>query len=173
VEATGEQLDALEEAIVDQPDQAAMTRLHAARRLLLALHRSMWRQRDALGQMLRNEDAPFGEAVRVYLRDAHDHSLQVLDAIETYRDMAVGLMDVYLSSVSNRTNEVMKTLTVMATIFIPLTFIAGVYGMNFEHMPELRWRHGYAAIWIAMATVAAALVWWFRRRGWLGRRRDP
>jgi magnesium transporter len=169
VEEIGEVLDALEEEIVARPDQRTLARLHAVRRTLLVIHRSVWRQRDALGQMLRHEGAPFGEGVRVYVRDVHDHALQVLDASETYREMAVGLMDVYLSSVSRRLNEVMKTLTVMATIFMPLTFIVGVYGMNFEHMPELRWRYGYALVWGVIAAVSVALLWWFRRRGWLER----
>ncbi len=106
--------------------------------------------------------------MRVYLRDAHDHASQILDVIETYREMAIGLMDVYLSSVNNRMNEIVKTLTIMASIFIPLTFIAGVYGMNFENMPELEWRYGYPAVWAVMLAAAAGLLLWFRRRGWLG-----
>jgi magnesium transporter len=169
IEQVGEVLDELEEEITAKPGHSALRRLHAVRRTLLALHRSMWRQRDALGHMLRSDGAPFSEAVRVYVRDAYDHALQVLDTVETYRDMCVSLMDVYLSSVSNRLSEVMKTLTVMASIFIPLTFIVGVYGMNFEHMPELRWRYGYPGIWIVIVAVSLALLWWFRRRGWLER----
>jgi magnesium transporter len=169
VETLGELLDQLEEEIVEHPAQSALPRLHTARRALLALHRTMWRQRDALAQMLRvGDEDPFGEAVRVYLRDAHDHTLQVLDAVETYRELAVSLMDLYLSSVSNRLNEVMKTLTIVATIFIPLTFIVGVYGMNFEYMPELQRRWGYPAVWGVILVVSAGLLLWFRRRGWLG-----
>ena len=168
IESLGELLEDLEEEIMDRPGRDALTRLHAVRRVLLTLHRTMWRQRDALGQILRGDGNPFGEEVRVYFRDAHDHSLQVLDAIESYREITVGLMDVYLSSISNRLNEVMKTLTIMATIFIPLTFIVGIYGMNFDHMPELRWRWGYFAVWGVMIAVSLTLLWWFRRRGWLG-----
>jgi magnesium transporter len=168
LETLGELLDDLEEEIVNRPERATLGRLHAIRRTLLALHRSMWRQRDALGQMIRSEGSPFGESVRLYLRDAHDHCLQVLDTVDTYREMTVGLMDVYLSSVSNRLNEVMKTLTVMATIFIPLTFLVGVYGMNFRNMPELHWRWGYPALWVVMLLVSGGLLLWFRRRGWLG-----
>lgn len=168
LESIGELLEELEEEIMDRPGRDALARLHAVRRVLLTLHRTMWRQRDALGQILRGDGNPFGEAVRVYFRDAHDHCLQVLDAIESYREVTVGLMDVYLSSVSNRLNEVMKTLTIMATIFIPLTFIVGVYGMNFDWMPELRWRWGYPAVWGVMIAVALGLLGWFRYRGWLG-----
>jgi magnesium transporter len=173
LEGLGEALTEVEEEITDRPGPGTLRRLHAARRTLLALHRIMFRQRDALGTMLRSEEAPFSTAVRVYVRDAHDHALQVLDMIETYREMAIGLTDVYLSSVSNRMNEVMKTLTIVATIFIPLTFIVGVYGMNFEYMPELHWRHGYLVTWLLMIAVALGLVWWFRRRGWLGEPRGP
>ncbi|MEB2343538.1 MAG: magnesium/cobalt transporter CorA [Deltaproteobacteria bacterium] len=170
LESLGELLETLEEDILARPGRDTLVRLHAVRRVLMTLHRTMWRQRDALSQILRGDGTPFGEGVRVYFRDAHDHSLQVLDAIESYRELTVGLMDVYLSSVSNRLGEVMKTLTIMASIFIPLTFIVGVYGMNFDWMPELRWRWGYPVVWIVMITVGLALLGWFRHRGWLG---DP
>jgi magnesium transporter len=133
----------------------------------LNLHRIQWSQRDALGTMLRDDEFPFTEPVRVYLRDAHDHAIHLVDAIETYREMTVGLMDLHLSSASNRMNEAMKTLTVVATIFIPLTFVAGVYGMNFDYMPELRWRWGYALAWGVMVAIAVGLVVWFRSGGWL------
>lgn len=168
VEALGGVIDALEEEVVEQTSRAALTRIHATRRTLLRLHRVQWRQRDAINGMLRDEALPLGEDVRLYLRDAHDHAFQTLDAIETYRDMVVGLMDLYLSSASHRMNEVMKTLTIVATIFIPLTFLAGVYGMNFEYMPELHWRWAYPVIWLLMVGLGVGLVAWFRRRGWIG-----
>jgi magnesium transporter len=168
IEALGEDIERLEERVTVDPTPRTLHRVHAVRRTLLMLHRAQWAQRDALGTLMRDEDSPFGEAVRPYLRDAHDHAFQTLDLIETFRDMTVGLMDVYLSSVSQRMNEVMKTLTVVATIFIPLTFLAGVYGMNFEYMPELHWRWGYPAVWIAMGVIALALLAWFRWRGWVG-----
>ena len=173
LEELGDVLNEVEEEITDRPGPVTLRHLHAVRRTLLALHRIMFRQRDALGTMLRSEEAPFSAAVRVYVRDAHDHAVQVLDMIETYREMAVGLTDVYLSSVSNRMNEVMKTLTIVATIFIPLTFIVGVYGMNFEFMPELHWRHGYLLTWLVMVAVGVGFAWWFRRRGWIGEPRGP
>ena len=169
LEELGEVLSDLEEEITDRRNARALPSLHAVRRTLLALHRIMYRQRDALGTMLRAEEAPFSPPVRVYLRDAHDHAMQVLDMIESYREMAVGLTDIYLSSMSNRMNEVMQTLTIVSTIFIPLSFIAGVYGMNFENMPELQWRWGYFAALAGMGSVALALVGWFWRRGWIGR----
>jgi magnesium transporter len=173
VERIGDRLEALEEEVVERPTRSVLLRVYAARRALAALHRVQWRQRDALAQMLRGDERlHFSEGVRVYLRDAHDHALQALDLVENAREIAIGLMEVHLSSASNRLNEVMKTLTVMATIFIPLTFLAGVYGMNFEHMPELRWRWGYAAAWGLMAALAGGLLLWFRHRGWLGDAED-
>ncbi len=174
VEELGGVLEVLEDEAMESADRATLGRIHAARRLLLQLERLQWQQREALSGMLHSAEAPFGEPVRLYLRDTHDHAVQILDVIETYRQMTVGLVEIYLSSVNNRMNEVMKTLTVVATVFIPLTFIVGIYGMNFEHMPELGWRWGYAAIWALMIGVTLGLVVWFRRRGWLereGRRR--
>jgi magnesium transporter len=104
--------------------------------------------------------------VQIYLRDCYDHAIQVLDMVETYRELASSLMDVYLSSVSNRMNEIMKVLTVISTLFIPITFVAGVYGMNFKVMPELEWRWGYLAVWILMLSIVASLVYFFWKRGW-------
>ena len=170
-ESIDERLDDLEEEIVERPDRSSLERIHSARRVLIQLNRIQWRQRDAVRELLRDEDLPISPSVRFYLRDVHDHTIQVLDLIETQRDIAVGLMDIYLSAISNRMNEIMKTLTIMASIFIPLTFIEGVYGMNFEYMPELHWRYGYPAVWAVMITTAAGLLVWFHHRGWLERAR--
>jgi magnesium transporter len=168
VEALGGVVEALEEEVIEHASRASLARIHATRRTLLTLHRVQWRQRDAINGMLRDEELPLSETVKPYLRDAHDHAFQTLDAIESYRDMVVGLMDLYLSSASHRMNEVMKTLTIVATIFIPLTFLAGVYGMNFDDIPELHWRWGYPAFWAAMVGLGGGLLLWFRHRGWLG-----
>jgi len=167
IEKLGEQVEALEEQVVGQPSRQTLMQIHAIRRRLIDLHRVQWRQRDAVAALLREGEFPFTPAVRVYLRDAYDHAFQTLDAIETQREMAVGMMELYLSSASYRMNEAMRTLTVVATVFIPLTFVVGVYGMNFDYMPELRWRWGYPAIWVVMIAIGVALVAWFRRRGWL------
>jgi magnesium transporter len=167
VETLGEQIEALEEQVVGRPSRQTLVRIHAIRRRLVELHRVQWRQRDAIAALLREGEFPFTPAVRVYLRDAYDHAFQTLDAIETQREMAVGMMELYLSSASYRMNEAMRTLTVVATVFIPLTFVVGVYGMNFDVMPELRWRWGYPAVWAVMIAIGAGLVAWFRRRGWL------
>jgi len=168
VEAMGEEIDRLEEEAMDRPARSTSHQIHEIRRLLISLHRIQWRQRDALASMLHEEPSPFTAPVRVYLRDVYDHSVQALDAIETSRDLVVGLMDIYLSSVSNRMNEVMKTLTIMASIFIPLTFLVGIYGMNFDYMPELHWRWAYHALWGAMIAIVIGLAIWFRARGWIG-----
>jgi len=168
VEELGEHLEELEEAVIRAPARVGLAPIHRVRRVLLALHRVQRGQRDALAAMARDELSPFSTPVRLYLRDVHDHSIEVLDTVEVYREMAMGLLELHLSATSHRMNEVMKTLTVMATIFIPLTFLAGIYGMNFEHMPELGWRWGYPVAWGAMLAVAGALLLWFRRRGWIG-----
>ena len=169
VESLGDVLEALEEEVVGEPTRATLATIHGVRRQLLVIHRLLWQQRDALGRLLRGESPRIGTGVRVYLRDAYDHVIQLIDVVESYREMAVSLMEVYLSSVSNRLNEVMKVLTVMSTIFIPLTFLVGVYGMNFQYMPELHQPWAYPALWVAMLAIAATMVWLFRRRGWIGR----
>jgi len=168
IEKIGDDLDALEDEVMERPTPLTLERIHAIRRLLLQLYRLQWRQSEAIATLWRDEGCPVGEGVRVFLRDVHDHAFAVLDSIETFRDLSVGLMDVYLSSASNRLNEVMKTLTLVATVFIPLTFIVGVYGMNFEGMPELRWRFGYPLIWAIMVAIGVGILVWFHRRGWLG-----
>jgi magnesium transporter len=170
IEKIGDELEVLEDEVMEHPVRGTLEHLHRIRRLLLQLHRLQWRQRDAIASLWRDETFPIGEPVRVFLRDVYDHAFVVLDQIETYRDLAVSLMDVYLSAASNRLNEVMKTLTLVSTVFIPLTFLVGVYGMNFEWMPELRWRWGYPAVWAVTLTIAAGILLWFRRKGWLG---DP
>lgn len=167
IEALGGVVDALEEEIVGHANRATLARIHALRRTLLTLHRVQWRQRDAVATLLRDDALPMSDAVKPYLRDVHDHAFQTLDALETYRDLVVSLMDLHLSTVSNRTNEVMKTLTIVATVFIPLTFLTGVYGMNFEYMPELQKRWAYPLLWGLMVFIGVGLVAWFRRRGWM------
>jgi len=168
LDALGDTLEHLEEHAIGHPEPQTLARIHSTRRLLLLLERVQRQQRDAMIALARNETRAFGEDVRPYLRDVQDHAIHVLDSIETFREMTVGVMDIYLSSVANRTNDVMKTLTIMASLFIPLTFVVGVYGMNFEYMPELQWRWAYPGVWLVMLGVALALLAWFRRRGWLG-----
>ncbi len=175
LDGLSERIESLEEETVTQPNRWTVAHVHGAKRDLLALRRAMWPQREAINAMLRDESRFISPEVKLYLRDVYDHAVQVIDILETYRELVGGLMDLYLSSVSNRMNEVMKVLTIIATIFIPLTFIAGIYGMNFApessplNMPELTWYWGYPASLALMAVIALALLIYFHRRGWIGR----
>jgi len=167
LEAVGDRLEELETEVIENPTDATIATIYRLKRDLLAIRRAIWPQRDAINSIVRDDHDLFTDQVRVYLRDSYDHCVQVMDVLESYREMAGGLLDVYLSSVNNRMNEVMKVLTVMASIFIPLTFIAGVYGMNFEFMPELHKRYAYPMVWAIMLTVAGGMVWLFVRKGWI------
>jgi magnesium transporter len=172
LERVGETVEALEDQVVEQPSRRTLGRVHNVKRDLLDVRRSVWPLREAVNGLLREENPLVRKATRPYLRDCHDHTVHVLDIVETYRELVGGLMDVYLSSVSNKMNEVMKVLTVIATIFIPLTFIAGVYGMNFHRMPELGWPWAYPAVWAIMIVIALVMLAAFRRKGWIGRSKD-
>ncbi len=172
-DAIGDDLESLEEEVVQRPSPHTLARIHRRRRDLLTLHRVVRQQRDAVGAMMRVDHPQIGAAARVYLRDTYDHSIQISDALESLREVALGLMDVQLSTVANRTNEVMKLLTVMSSIFIPLTFIVGIYGMNFDVMPELRSPFGYPAVLFGMFGIALTMAVYFRRRGWIGRDEEP
>ncbi|MCM1983346.1 magnesium/cobalt transporter CorA [Lyngbya confervoides] len=172
LEQFGERIEALEEEVVDRPTPQTLAKIHQMKRELLVLRRTIWPQRDALTLLFRDGTDFISDEAQIYFRDCYDHTIQLLDMVETYRDLTSSLMEVYLSSVNNKMNEVMKTLTVISTIFIPLSFIAGVYGMNFNsqvsplNMPELNWYWGYPAVWVLMITIAAGLVFFFWRRGW-------
>ena len=174
LEVYGEKVETLEQNVVGQPEFAYITEIHDLKRNLLTARRAVWPQREMLNSLIRDESDFISAETRIFLRDCYDHAIQLIDMIETYREIASGLVDIQLSSISNRMNEVMKVLTIIATIFIPLTFIAGIYGMNFDpdtspwNMPELRWRYGYPVALLAMGTIAAGLLLWFRRKGWLG-----
>jgi magnesium transporter len=170
-EDLSQELENLEDEIVEEPDSALLARIHQIRRSLVVLRRVGWPQREAISVLLREHSPYVSDQVRVYLRDTLDHIAQIVELVDATRDHAAGLSEIYLSNVSQRTNEVMKVLTLMATIFIPLTFIAGIYGMNFENMPELHSPWGYFAVLTLMGGVAAAMLGYFRYRGWLGRRR--
>jgi magnesium transporter len=177
LESLGNKLDRLDEPDLAGAGGPAFIDLHNVRRELLMLRRAIWPLRDAISE-LRAEVTPFvTDTTRVYLRDCYDHAVQLIDLLESYRDIAGDVRDYYLSSISNRMNEIMKTLTVISTIFLPLSFIAGVYGMNFDtdaspwNMPELKWRYGYIFSLGIMAAVAVGMLYWFKRRGWL--RGDP
>jgi magnesium transporter len=168
VEALGEHLEELEDAVSESPAKELLAKIHRARRNILTFVRVIHQQRDAVGAMMRSDHPMVSDAVRVYLRDSFDHALQISDVLDTFREIALGLVEVYLSSVSHRTNETIKVLTILSSIFIPLTFIVGVYGMNFDFMPELHWRYGYHLTWAIMLAVVTALLVYFRRNGWIG-----
>lgn len=168
LEVFGEKLEELEDKIMANPKPAVLHEIHKAKRDLLSIRRAIWPQREAVNALIRDENPLISETVRVYLRDCYDHCVQIMDGVETYRELAGGLMDVYLSSVGNRQNEVMKVLTIMASIFIPLTYMAGVYGMNFENMPELHSPWAYPFLLASMVLVAVGMLLYFRRKGWIG-----
>jgi magnesium transporter len=175
LETIGEHIDKLDDPDAVKHTRAAFADLHVVRRELLALRRAIWPLRDALS-LLRSETTPFvSDDTRVYLRDCYDHAVQLLDLLESYRDIAGDVRDYYLSSISNRMNEIMTALTLIATIFLPLSFIASLYGMNFNpaaskwNMPELNWRYGYPYALTLMLVVAMGMILWFKRRGWMGR----
>lgn len=172
LEQMGEYLEDLEEAIFTRARRADLRRVYHVKRQLLALRRAVWPQREAVNALIRDENPLVSQQVRIYLRDCYDHAVQVIDVTETFRELASNLMDMYLSAVSQRTNDVMKVLTIMASIFIPLTFLAGIYGMNFERMPELDTPWAYPALLAVMAVIALLMLVYFWRRGWLGARGD-
>jgi len=167
LEELADHFEEIEEEVISRSGATTLRAIHFLKRELLALHRGIWPQRDAINSLLRDPQPLVSDSVRVYLRDCYDHAIQVSDVVETYRELATSLMDMHLSSASNRLNEVMKVLTIIATIFIPLSFIAGVYGMNFAYMPELHLRWGYPAVWLVMLAVGGGLLLYFYRRGWL------
>jgi magnesium transporter len=137
------------------------------KREMIFLRKSVWPVRDMIGSLERSETTLIQPTTDVYLRDVHDHVVRVIETVENYRDLINGMMDIYLSSLSNKMNEVMKVLTIISTLFIPVTFIVGVYGMNFDYMPELRSPYGYAATWLVMLVIMASLLYYFRRKKWL------
>jgi magnesium transporter len=171
LERYGEELEDLEDEVVACPTRQTLERIHEVKRELLTLRRAVWPQRDAINSLIRDGNTLISSEIQVYLRDCYDHIIQILDILETYRELASSLMDVYLSSVSNKMNEIMKVLTIISTIFIPLTFIAGVYGMNFDphiagNMPELKFPYAYWICLGVMLAIAISLIYYFKRRGW-------
>lgn len=174
LERLGECIDEVEDQILGTSDRNLMARLYSIKRELTALRRAIWPARDALNTLLRDPHPVIDPETQVYLRDCYDHVVQSIDLVESYRDLTSSLTDLYLSTLGNRTNEIMKVLTIFSAIFIPLTFIAGVYGMNFDYgasplnMPELHWAWGYPFALLLMVVVALLMLFFFRRRGWLG-----
>ncbi len=167
MEKLGEDIELLEETLIARPTPATLQTIYRLKRDMLFLRKAVWPLRELLSKLERGDSPLFKDSTRIYLRDVYDHAVQVIDTNETFREMVSGMLDIYLSSVSNRLNAVMKILTIIATIFMPLTFIAGVYGMNFKHMPELEWKWGYLFIWLIMIAIGVSMLVYFKKKKWL------
>ena len=179
LEKIGDEVEILEDNLIDNPSPEMLHHLHHIKRQMVYFRKAVWPMRELINNLERSESPLISANTAVYLRDAHDHTIRVIDTVETYRDLLSGMMDLYMSSVSNRMNEVMKTLTIITTIFVPLTFIAGIYGMNFAHenpdthqvlplnMPELYSNYGYLTVWGTMIVLVIILLVYFRRKKWL------
>ena len=167
LERIGELVEKLEEELLNEPNQETLASIYSLKRKLITMRKVIWPLREVVGNIERDEIQFFESSTYIYLRDVYDHVIQTLDTLETYREMVSGMLDTYLSSVSNRMNQVMKVLTIIATIFIPLTFIAGIYGMNFENMPELKWHWGYPAVWLFMIFIFIAMIIYFKVKKWI------
>jgi magnesium transporter len=167
LEKLGEKITVLEEKVMSEPTQKFLHEIHAIKREMIFLRKSIWPLREVVRSLERGDSLLIQDSVHIYLRDVYDHTIRIIETIETFRDILSSILDIYLSSVSNRINAVMKVLTIIATIFMPLTFIAGVYGMNFRHMPELEWRWGYPLILLGMASLGISMLIFFRRKKWL------
>ncbi len=167
LEKCGERIEALEEELSQNPQPQTLQDIHNLKQEIIFLRKSVWPLREVISGLERAESALISADISPYLRDLYDHTIQVIDSVETYQDILSGMIDLYLSSVSNKMNEVMKVLTIFASIFIPLTFMAGIYGMNFEFMPELKVRWAYPVLWVAMIAVAVGLLGFFKRKKWL------
>lgn len=166
LEKVGGRIEDLEGVLINKPKPETMQEIHRLKREMLFLRKSVWPLRELISGLEKSESHIVKKTTLKYLDDVYDHTIQIIDTVETFRDMLSGLHDTYLTVISNRMNEIMKVLTIIATIFIPLTFIAGIYGMNFEFMPELKWRFGYFLIWILIVTIAFVMIIYFKRRKW-------
>ncbi len=167
LETLGEKVELLEEELVTSPTHKTLQEIQKIKNEMIFIRRAVWPLRELISGLERKESPLIKETTEIYLRDVYDHTVQVMDTIETLREMLSGMLDIYLSSVSNKLNSVMKVLTIIATIFMPLTFIAGIYGMNFKYMPELEWRWGYPAVWIIVVIVSISMVVYFQKKKWL------
>ena len=166
-EKLGERIESIEEELVTDPTPETLQTIHTLKRKLIFLRKSLWPLREVVSGLQRTESTLIHESTDIYLRDVYDHTIQVIDTIETSRDILSGMLDIYLSSVSNRMNQIMKVLTIIATIFMPLTFIAGIYGMNFEFMPELTWPWAYPLVLLVIVVIGISMLIYFRRKKWL------
>jgi magnesium transporter len=167
MEKMGEKIDSVEDEVVASPRRETLNGVRQLRDEILLVRRSVWPLREVVSLLERAESPLVEKTTAIYFRDVYEHTIQVMDTVDTYRDILSGMFDIYLSSNSNRLNEVMKVLTIIATLFMPLTFLTGVYGMNFEHMPELKWQYGYFMLWGVMIVIALAMLSYFRKKKWI------
>lgn len=167
IEKIGDKVEKIEEEIISHPKRESLIQLYSLKREVIFLRKQVWPLRDLISNLLRSDSEFITPNTQLFFRDLQDHSTRIIDTVETYRDLLSGMMDIYLSTNSNKMNEVMKVLTIMSSIFIPVTFIAGVYGMNFDYMPELKSPYGYAATWALMLTIMGGLVIYFKRKKWM------
>ncbi len=166
LERTGDSIEVIEEKVLGNPSAGTLNEIHFQKREMIFLRKAVWPLREVINGLERIESALITGTTKIFLRDIYDHTIQVIDTIETFRDMSSGMLDIYLSSVNNRLSAVMKVLAIIATIFMPLTFIAGIYGMNFKYMPELEWRWSYPLLWAFIILIAASMVTYFKKRKW-------
>lgn len=167
MESLGEQVEILEEALASNPSREMLLNIHTLKKDMIYLRKSVWPLREVISGLEQSDNELIRDPTRIYLRDVYNHTIQVIDTIETFREMVSGMIDIYLSGMSMRLNEVMKVLTLIATIFIPLTFIVGIYGMNFEYMPELQHPYGYYGLWAVMILVTSVMLFYFRKKRWI------
>jgi magnesium transporter len=167
LEALGDKIEDIETQLLDNPTRDTLEIIHEMKREMIYLRKQIWPIREIINSLVKSESSLIQEQLHVYFRDVYDHTIQIIDTIESYRDILAGMLDIYLSTLSNKMNEVMKVLTIIATIFIPITFIAGVYGMNFKYMPELEWRWGYVMVWGIIVVAAGIMIGFFKKKQWL------
>ena len=167
LEKFGDQVETLEDEVVARPSPQTLRDVHRFKNDMIMLRKSLWPLREVIARLERRESPLISESLGNYFRDVYDHTIIAIDTVETYRDILSGMLDIYLSSMSNRLNEIMKVLTIIATIFMPLTFITSLYGMNFKNMPELQWEYGYFGVVGVVVVIAVAMLAFFRRKHWL------
>jgi len=167
LEALGDKIEDIETQLLDNPTHDTLEIIHEMKREMIYLRKQIWPIREIINSLVKSESSLIQEQLHVYFRDVYDHTIQIIDTIESYRDILAGMLDIYLSTLSNRMNEVMKVLTIIATIFIPITFVAGIYGMNFKFMPELEWRWGYVMVWAIIVVVVGIMIGFFKKKQWL------
>lgn len=167
LEKLEEQIENLEEELVANPTPASIQKVNLLKRDMIFLRKSVWPLREMINNLERSESPLIQESTRIYLRDVYNHTIQVIDTLETFRDLVSGMIDIYLSGLSYKMNEIMKVLTLIATIFIPLTFVVGLYGMNFKHMPEIEWEYGYYAVLVVLAVMVAVILTYYRKKKWI------